>query len=373
MRIAFVSDAIYPYNKGGKERRLYEISTRLSKMGHDVHIYTMHWWETPERVVVENGVTLHAISKLHSMYKGDRRSIKQGVIFGLNCFKLMRAQFDVIDVDHIPFFPLFSTWMVCRLRRRKMYGTWHEALRRSDWVSYMGFVGNAAALLERVSIHLPHTITVSSGHTLELIKSELKRSKRLNLITPGIDTKIVKNVRPLDVSCDVLFVGRLVKDKNVSLLIKAMAILAEHNPDIQCMIVGSGIEKGRIDRLITKLNLEQNIHLLGNLPRSRDIYGYMKASKVFVLPSSREGFGMVVLEALACGVPVVTVDHPANAAKSLVKNGVDGSVAHANPASLAEAIDQWIMEGPHHKTIAKFVAEYDWQILVNRQAEVYSR
>jgi dolichol-phosphate hexosyltransferase len=88
MNIVFVSDAIYPYNKGGKEKRLYELSTRLAKLGHDVHIYTMHWWSGTENTRVENGVTLHAISKKYEMYKRDRRSISEGVLFALNCFKL---------------------------------------------------------------------------------------------------------------------------------------------------------------------------------------------------------------------------------------------------------------------------------------------
>jgi len=155
MRIVFVSDAVYPYNKGGKEKRLYELSTRLVNLGHDVHIYTMHWWRTPEKVRNENGVQLHAISHFHDLYRGDRRSISEGILFGLACLKLMFVRFDVLDVDHMPFFPIYSGWLVCLLRGKKLYGTWHEALTVREWVGYMGVGGYIASAIEQVSIRLP--------------------------------------------------------------------------------------------------------------------------------------------------------------------------------------------------------------------------
>jgi glycosyltransferase involved in cell wall biosynthesis len=104
MKIAFVSDAIYPYNKGGKEKRIYEISTRLAKRGHNVHVYCMKWWKEKGIHRIENGVHLHAISRYYSLYFGKRRSIKEAVMFAFACFKLIREDFDVINVDHIPHF-----------------------------------------------------------------------------------------------------------------------------------------------------------------------------------------------------------------------------------------------------------------------------
>src|SRR4051812_29165957 len=100
MRIAIVSDAIYPYHMGGKETRIHELSTRLAQAGHDVHIYTMKWWDGPTNTRVERGVTLHAISRHMPLYKGEKRSIAEGVFFGVACLRLLREKFDVVDVDH---------------------------------------------------------------------------------------------------------------------------------------------------------------------------------------------------------------------------------------------------------------------------------
>jgi len=69
MNIAIVSDAIYPYNKGGKEKKIFEISTRLVKKGHRVTIYCMKWWKGKD-IKVENGVILNAISPLYLYMQG---------------------------------------------------------------------------------------------------------------------------------------------------------------------------------------------------------------------------------------------------------------------------------------------------------------
>ncbi|HEU4913851.1 MAG TPA: glycosyltransferase [Candidatus Saccharimonadales bacterium] len=368
MKIVYVSDAIYPYNKGGKEKRLFELTTRLAARGHDVHIYTMHWWKTPEAERVENGVHLHAISKYYPMYDGDKRSIKEGIMFGLATLRLFRVKFDVLDVDHMPFFPVLSAWVVCVLRGKKLRGTWHEALTTRDWTSYMGKAGYAASFIERISIRLPYAITAASGQTKQILADYHQRTKRVDTIASGIDTALIRKVRPAAVQCDVLYVGRLVKDKNVDKLIDAFALVAKRDKKATCVIIGHGIERANLARQIKKLGLTGRVKLLQPIAEASDVYAYMKRAKVFVLPSVREGFGIVALEALACGTPVVTVDAPANAAKHLIDEGANGSVVTLTSEALADAIQVWI--GKSSQPLA--IEEYDWNVLAARQAEVYA-
>jgi glycosyltransferase involved in cell wall biosynthesis len=369
--IAFVSDAIYPYNKGGKEKRLFELSTRLAAMGHEVHIYCMKWWDGPKDRT-EHGVQLHAISKLYPLYKGDRRSIKEGIFFGTACLRLINKKFDVLDVDHMPFFPIFSAWFVCVLRGKKLNGTWHEALKRKEWTEYMGIMGNIAALIERLSVRLPARITVASEHTKKTMLSELKRSKQMYVVSPGINVEEINSAKIGLKKCDVLFVGRLVKDKNVALLVRATSKLVTRNPNIKCLIVGTGIEKGNILKLIRENQLSKNVEILDRLPKASDIYACMKAAKVFVLPSSREGFGIVALEALACGTPVVTTNSTANAAKELVVDNVTGSIVDPDEVSLAMAIDKWLHVTPNTASMKELAVEYDWQASALKQEKVYA-
>lgn len=368
MRIVFVSDAIYPYNKGGKEKRLYELSTRLAAMGHDVHIYTMHWWPTPERTRVESGVRLHAISRCYNMYDNGRRSMKQAVLFSLACLKLITAKFDVLDADHIPLFPVFTTWLVCSLRGKRLYATWHEALSRDDWVGYMGGMGRLAALVERASTVLPYRITAASEQTKRLLALNDGRRKRVDVVASGVDTALLWQVKPVREKVDVLYTGRLVRDKNVAVLIRAMAIVAKRRPGARCVIIGHGIELANLRRLVRKLRLEDTIIFMEPLADARDVYRYMKRAKVFVLPSIREGFGIVALEALGCGTPVVTVDLPANAARELVADGKTGSVVDLDAEQIAAAIMRWITVSG--KLAGDRLAD-DWQDLAEKQLRLY--
>jgi glycosyltransferase involved in cell wall biosynthesis len=370
MTIAYISDAIYPYNKGGKEKRLYELSTRLAAMGHDVHIYCMQWWQgSKDRT--ENGVHLHAISKFYKLYSNDRRSIWQGVMFGLACLKLFRVKFDVVDVDHMPLFPIYSVWFVCLLRRRKLYGTWHESLTRKDWTDYMGSAGLVGSVIESASIRLPDHITAGSDHTRELLIANHHRSKRIDVVASGIDSKLLNGLDPAAITCDVLYCGRLVKDKNVDKLVRAVALIAPDNPEFRCTIVGHGIEKAHLVELIKQLKLTELINVLDPLPNAQDIYAYMKAAKVFCLPSVREGFGIVVLESLGCGTPVVTIDSPANAARDLIQDGKNGSIVALNPQAIAGAITYWTSR-PKPANLARQAAKRDWNDLALKQAEVYA-
>jgi glycosyltransferase involved in cell wall biosynthesis len=316
--IAFVSDAVYPYNKGGKETRLSEITTRLAELGYDVHIYCMKWWDGAD-VRVEHGVTLRGICPYIPLYDGDRRSIKQGILFGVSCFRLFFAKFDVVDVDHMPFFPLYSMRIVCWIKRKRMLATWHEVWGEAYWQKYLGGIkGKIAWWIERLSVLLPDHITAVSELTARRLKEQLNYRRSLAVVPNGIDVEKIASAKKSGQHSDVIYAGRLLKHKNVDVLIKAMAIICRTRPKTRAIIAGEGPEKESLIALTRQLKLEENIMFIPFQEDIKEMYGLIKSSKVFVLPSEREGFGLVVLEANACGVPVITVDCPDNAAKALI-------------------------------------------------------
>jgi len=102
----------------------------------------------------------------------------------------------------------------------------------------------------------------------------------------------------------------------------------------------------------------------------------MKSSKVFFLPSTREGFGTVVIEANACGIPVVVIDHKDNAAKDLIRDGENGLICGYNPEVIADRIILLLDMIKHNniKNVCKESAKiYDWNNIVNRIEQVYLR
>lgn len=107
MKIAYVYDAIYPWIKGGAEKRVYEISKRLVERGHDVHWFGIKWWEG-ERDIVKDCIHLHGIGKWDNLYVNGRRSIKEGLYFGIKTLTELKGDFDVIDCQEFPYFSCFS-------------------------------------------------------------------------------------------------------------------------------------------------------------------------------------------------------------------------------------------------------------------------
>jgi len=91
----------------------------------------------------------------------------------------------------------------------------------------------------------------------------------------------------------------------------------------------------------------------------------MKASNVFVLPSTREGFGIAALEANACGLPVVTVNHKRNAAGDLVKNGKNGFLCRLSEEDISKKIVAALSERIVEKCV-ETSKRYDWSAITEK-------
>jgi len=139
-------------------------------------------------------------------------------------------------------------------------------------------------------------------------------------------------------------VGRLIREKHADLLIHAVTLLQHKNPDIRVVIIGEGPEYTKINNLINNKKIKKAIHLCEFYQNHDDLIAQLKSSKVFALPSTREGFGITALEALACGLPVVTVDHPANAIGDLITEN-NGFLCSLSAKDLADKISQALQ---HH-------------------------
>lgn len=373
MKIAFVSDAIYPYNEGGKEKRLFEVTKRLAKKGHDIHLYCMKWWEG-SRDRRENGVKLHAICKKYPLYAGKRRSMIQALMFGLACLKLVKEDFDITEVDHIPFFPLFFLKPICILKRKKIIATWHEVWGKDYWLEYLGWRGIFGYLAEKLSVFKPDEIISVSGCTTKKLKDNLRSRKKIYTIPNGNDFEKIQKIKPAARKFDIIFAGRLLSHKNVDILIKSIHLIKEKKQEIKCLIIGEGPEKKNLETMAKKLNLEKNIEFSDFLETYNDVYARMKSSKVFVLPSTREGFGIVVIEANACGIPVITVSHKDNAAENLIEEGKNGFICYLKEEKIADKIIRVLknsLAGKMKKSCMDFAKKYDWNEIVDKIEEVY--
>ena len=370
MRISFVTDSIYPFNFGGKEKRLHDLSIALSRLGNDVHIYTMKWWHVQERQISLNGVTFHALCSSTTLYGRENRRIWPALKFAVSCVKMIRQPWDIVDVDQMPFFPLFTMWIVAKVRRKKLFATWHEALDLRDWVKYMGITGVIASAIENLAILVPDGIGAASHHTFERIRSKRWVKTAVQLVGTGLDLEAISKAKPVNEQIDVVYVGRLVKGKNVNLLIEAIQVVLAYKPLTKCHIYGTGVEHKKLADQIKTLGLQGSVFLKGSLSEADQIYSSIKSASVLVLPSEREGFGIVAAEALACGTPVVTVQAANNAAMALVNPGFNGSIVALEKSALAQAMLHWM--GMNQKIQDPDIdKKYSWDSIAQRQIRLY--
>ena len=135
----------------------------------------------------------------------------------------------------------------------------------------------------------------------------------------------------------VLFVGRLTKQKNTQLLLRAAPTILQHFPSTLFLIVGDGAEKTRLQGLVNELQIGDNVIFEGKVPNEL-LPAYYRLCDIFVFPSNYEGWGMVAIEAMICGKPVVMTD--VGCAGEAVIDGKNGFVV---PVSDGNALAQKII------------------------------
>lgn len=311
-----VYDCVYPYSKGGVEKRIDEFARRLTEK-HEIHLFSMKYWEG-NAIKREHDICYHGVCRAKNLYnKNGKRSIFQAIRFSFFLFfVLIKEELDLIECQNIPYFPCFPCFFYCLIKKKPLIIIWYEVWG-GYWYEYIGWKGFFGKQIERITSRLTGNHIAVSNKT----RRDFTKVGKVHppVIPPiGVDLNTIDEAERSSEQFDVLYVGRLIKEKNVSLLIESLSMV--NLPHIRCGIIGDGPERKNLERLTKQFQLTEKIKFLGFV---ENVYSYMNSSRIFVLPSSREGFGIVVIEANACGLPVLVLNHPNNAATELIigKNG----------------------------------------------------
>ena len=210
--------------------------------------------------------------------------------------------------------------------------------------------------VERLNVTAPVNV-VPNGFRHDLFYPMRTETCRKTLNLP-VDRKIL------------LSVGNLVEVKGHTYLIDAMSEVVRERRDVLCLIVGRGELKRRLEKKISSLGLEQYVRLVGGKPHS-EIPLWMNASNVFVLPSLRESFGIVQVEAMACGKPVVATKN--GGSEEIVIPGKTGLLCDAaDPQGLAESIVRAIDAPWDANAIVKSSRFYSWENIGKEVLRMYN-
>lgn len=363
MKIALIYDVIYPFVKGGVEKRVWELAIRLARKGHEVHIVGMNYWGT-EEIIVREGVTLHGICPAKPLYRDGRRSIGEAIYFSGHLVPfLMRNKFDIIDCQQFPYVSCLVSAAAAGLKRTPLVITWHEVWGKY-WYEYLGLPGFFGKVAERLVSRITSSgIAVSQATFNNLIHTGC--SGQIAIIPNGVDLQHIDGVPPSGESSDIIFIGRLIREKHADVLIRAFSLLAGEDPAMRLLIIGDGPEQDRLLGLVEQHSLKDQVRFTGFFSEHEEIIARMKSSKVCVIPSTREGFGIAALEALACGTPVVTTDHPANAIRDLI-TGENGVLSSLSEEVLAQNIRHVLRNHEQMKeSCIASARHYDWSYIAD--------
>lgn len=375
MKIAFIYDTAFPWVTGGAERRIYEIASRLSNRGHDVHIFSLGYWMNTEefsskKIIKYEGITYHSVGKPMDLYtKNNSRSIKEALYFARCILKNAKLNdFDIVDCQGFPYFSCYSSKIKCR---KNLVITVHEVWN-DYWYEYLGKLGIFGKIVEKGIFHLTKNVVCVSQLTFEnMLKNRCPDNA--TIIANGVNIQEITFVNPSKEYKDVIFAGRLIPEKHVDLIINAISKVKKVHPQVKCKIIGNGPSEKYLKQLTSSLDLEKNITFEDFYENHEKLYEEIKSSSTLILPSKREGFGIIVIEANACGVPVITLDNDMNAAKDLITSD-NGWIIEDDSEKLANIINNIIENGidsSKRNLCREYAKEYDWNHITTQTEKYY--
>jgi glycosyltransferase involved in cell wall biosynthesis len=341
MRICIVYDCLYPWTVGGGERWYRNLAAEFASGGHEVTYLTRLQWDEDDPPDID-GVDVIAVSRREPLYGTDgNRRIGPPMRFGWGVLKHLlrhRGRYDVIHCAAFPFFSLIAARVAIVGTDTRLGVDWFEVWTRAYWESYLGRIGGAIGyLVQRACVIIsPGAFVFSRLHAQRLKEEGLRREPvtLAGLYTGPTDAGPAPAVRePL-----VVFAGRHIAEKRVPSIPAVIAVAREQIPGLRAQVFGDGPQRPELLREIERLGLGDVVEAPGFVDGEivdRALCGAM----CMLLPSSREGYGLVVIEAASEGTPSVVVEGEDNAAVELIAAGVNGHIAASPaPADVAAAI-----------------------------------
>lgn len=199
--------------------------------------------------------------------------------------------------------------------------------------------------------------------------------KKIEVIPNGVDLKRFKGLeRKPHQGFIIMTIARLEKVKGIEYLIRAFTrpgLLGR--PGLTLLIIGDGSERKNLEDLAKKLELEEKVKFLGEIPNEK-VPEYLAMADCFVLPSLKEGFGIAVLEAMAAGLPVVA--SKVGGILDIVEDGKTGLLVEpGNPEEIAQAINKIYQNSALREQLINnamaVLKYYDWENISERVFKIY--
>lgn len=370
IRVLMVTDRYLP-SIGGVERHVFELSRRLASMGMDVRIITTDLidLDTPRRVAAKSTDRILRFRSYRLL------PLPQG----LGCVSLGMIQaLSGANLVHAHGYGRFPTFLapICKLMGIPFVTTPHSGWGRKSFAKSF-----FDAVVPKVSLNWSDVVIALSKQEIAYLRS-IGVSKRTVLIPNGIDLEEFKKggerrKEKSSGTTELLFVGRIdIDQKGLDIAVDALSTLVtQKEMDINLTMIGSGSQQtiSKIKMRAKERGVFERISFHAPPPRA-ELISAMKKADILILPSRIESFPLVLLEAMAAGIPIVA--SRVGGVPDVLENGKIGFLIEpGNPDSLAECIEYIIKNKDQANSrvalASKVVAGYDWNIVAEQTYEVY--
>lgn len=275
-------------------------------------------------------------------------------------------RFDLVDAHY--FYPdgVAASWVARRLGLPVVI-----TARGSDLNDYVPRFPLVRHMIRRTASQANGLITVCQALKDVLVELGIG-SEQINVLRNGVDLETFK---PLDRAVarqtlgtsgtTLASIGHLVPRKGHDIVIRATALL----PDVTLLVVGDGPERARLQRLSGEIGVGDRVRFLGEIPHA-SLAGVYSAADALVLASSREGWANVLLEALACGTPVVASDIWGTP-EVVCSPSAGVLVRERSPEAFAHAIRQLLAAPPSRYATRAYAEQFSWEQTTEGQLRLF--
>jgi len=342
----------YPPKIAGISHYVYNLSKNLIKKGHNVTVITRGSWRGLKRIFNE-GVNIYELPYV-PVYPFHIK-IQNFLINKL--FKFIENGFDIVHIHH-PLPPLIHTKLpkiitVHTIKYAESLEVEKIGIRSSGYKLFSKYIFP----FEKKIINSSDVLTSVSNSISNEIRVHINVKKQIHVLGNGVNTNYFS---PIDRSIDnndevkkpyILYVGRLGYRKGLIDLIKSASYVCNSYPEAQFVIIGRGEIEKKLKILVKDMKLNNNFSFLGSVSMDELLYYYQNAT-IFVLPSYYEGLPTTILEAMACGLPVIATK--VDGVPEIIRDGENGIlIPKKNPKTMARAILTLLNDEEFRKKIGK--------------------
>lgn len=343
-----------PWAKSGVERVVGEMAKRMV-IDNEIEILCTdpqgkevgtHYW---------NDIPVHVFRAYSTMYH-----------FSTGYYRELMNKKDGFDIIHLHNYSSFIPAVAARLKSNSpiiINPHFHISAAKPQYAVFREFYDPFIG--RKILNSADRIICVSEIEKQHLLQKFSIDEQRIVIIPNGIDIASIQDAQPYDHPRKIiLYVGRLVKYKNVQYLIRAMPYL----PDYELVIIGDGEYKSDLGSLVNNLSLQKQVTFLNGIS-DHDVYRWMRTCSVLVNLSHIEAFGLTVLEALAAGKPVIVNNRGglAELAKTFKDHVIPVEIKELSSEQLAHQI-----VSTSDKIVTAQLEDYSWDKITKNMEEVYS-